>query len=315
MVFLSGHPAKYWPPSVLCAVCKCVRVYCFVWYSSQRPILIIRQVFTRYHCWHYMSKYPCNATQTIQVPLCQRLIDPRNKSLKNPPEGREPVTSRVTDACISHSATMNRQNKSSHINILLILVHTTHTSQLRVREVMHLKNWKSNWMVFLKLSPTVTYLTHRLRVECSEVAQTSAGLRQAQPTTINIDVGSTNAYDYSSVHTLPGYSLGTVSDEQRYIHDGVEYCTVDKWTAKCFYKLIWDLSLSESDDKPEDSKRWTFKSKNFANKSRKCNGLMRIELIFTSLFTAFLKEFQCFIWRETNSLTNHKMSNIICIDL
>ena len=30
MVFFGGHPVKYWPPTIVCAVCDCV--YCFVWY-------------------------------------------------------------------------------------------------------------------------------------------------------------------------------------------------------------------------------------------------------------------------------------------
>ena len=35
MVFLGGHPAKYWPPTSVCAVCECVCVYCLViCYSS-----------------------------------------------------------------------------------------------------------------------------------------------------------------------------------------------------------------------------------------------------------------------------------------
>ena len=68
MVFLGGHPAKYYPPYVVCAVCKCVRA------------LLCLGFIIAYHLGNRLIFYPlspmtlqvtvnsCNATQTILNP-------------------------------------------------------------------------------------------------------------------------------------------------------------------------------------------------------------------------------------------------------
>ena len=68
MVFFVGHPAKYWPPTIVYVVC----VYCFVRYLISRPILVTRLLFfISYRRWYYKSQYtPAMPQRPFNLPLC-----------------------------------------------------------------------------------------------------------------------------------------------------------------------------------------------------------------------------------------------------
>ena len=62
MVFLGGHPAKYWPSTNVCAVCVCMCTAlsgtCYndpSWWQGNFVI--------RYYRWHHRPQHSCYATQ------------------------------------------------------------------------------------------------------------------------------------------------------------------------------------------------------------------------------------------------------------
>lgn len=102
-VFLGGHPSKYWPPAILCAVCKCMRACSAlfdIYYSgpSGKQGTILQ--------WYWNC---CNATRTTvsQFVLTTASIREMNDWITND-GGEESVTPCVAGLFFNLSATLSQ---------------------------------------------------------------------------------------------------------------------------------------------------------------------------------------------------------------